>query len=145
MRTQTKSRLLTTLLTAALFTGAGFAYGHPLPVLPTVGPDSGSKPAVPGYLVVYTDTESPINTGDIQYYPHTSYKIYDSNGSLYRSVRNHLSERDEKPARVNLPPGRYTVVGKSETRGEVVVPVIVGALRTTVVNLEKRGHDTPNS
>ncbi len=136
---------MTSLLAAALFAGATSAQCQPLTVLPTVGPDSGPKPAVSGYLVVYTDTESPINTGDLQYYPHTAYKIYDSHGTLLRFVRNHLSERDEKPARVSLPPGRYTVVGRSETQGEVAVPVVVGALRTTVVNLEKRSHDASDS
>ncbi len=88
---------MTSLLAAALFAGATSAQCQPLTVLPTVGPDSGPKPAVSGYLVVYTDTESPINTGDLQYYPHTAYKIYDSHGTLLRFVRNHLSERDEKP------------------------------------------------
>ncbi len=109
-------------------------------VLPTVGPDSAPKASVTGYLVVYTDTENPINVGDIVYYPHTGYKIYDSHGVLLRFVRNHMSERDEQPSRVSLPPGHYTVIGKSEAQGQVAVPVIVNGLRTTVVNLEKRSH-----
>jgi hypothetical protein len=107
-------------------------------VLAPVGPDSGPKPAVSGYLVVYTDTENPTNTGDIMYYPHTSYKIYDTHGKFLRRVANHMNSEDENPSRVSLPPGRYTVVGQSETQGNVAVPVLVSALRTTVVNLERR-------
>jgi hypothetical protein len=34
------------------------------------------------------------------------------------------------------------VVGKSETQGEVAVPVIISEMRTTVVNLEKRSPET---
>lgn len=140
--TTTPSRIQFTVgLLAALLLGVHCAQSEPLLVLPTVGPDSGPKVAVTGYLVVYTDTESPINTGDLQYYPHTPYKIYHRDGTLFKSVRNHVSERDEQPARVSLPPGRYTIVGKSETKGDVAVPVIISPLRTTVVNLEKRSHD----
>jgi hypothetical protein len=140
---KTTARLpVVSLLATVLFAGAACLHAEPLTVLPTVGPNSGPKQPVSGYLVVYTDTENPTNVGDIVYYPHTGYKIYDSHGALYRSVRNHMSERDERPARVNLPPGRYTVVGKSERQDEVAVPVIVNALRTTVVNLEKRTHES---
>ncbi|MEP6671520.1 MAG: hypothetical protein ABJF10_20325 [Chthoniobacter sp.] len=134
MNSKTRLRIMTSLLAAALFTGASCAHSQPLTALPTVGSDSGSKP-VTGYLIVYTETENPISSGDIVYYPHTPYKIYDSRGVLCRSVRNHLSERDESPARVSLPPGRYTVVGKSETKGDVAVPLVVNASRTTVANL----------
>jgi hypothetical protein len=138
----TTTRLhIASLLATVLVAGAGCVHAEPLTVLPTVSPNSGPKQPASGHLVVYTDTENPTNVGDIVYYPHTAYKIYDSHGALYRSVRNHMSERDERPARVSLPPGRYTVVGKSETKGEVAVPVVVSALRTTVVNLEKRTHE----
>lgn len=141
MHTQSRFQITASILAGALLLCASNVQSAPLPVLSEVGPDSGLKASVTGYLVVYTDTESPINTGDLQYYPHTPYKIYKRDGTLYKSVRNHFSERDEKPARVSLPPGRYTVVGKSETQGEVAVPVVIGALRTTVVNLEKRSHE----
>ncbi len=139
MKSNTKSKISVGL--ATLFAGVAGDLSAPLPVLPTVGPGSGSHAAPDGFLVVYTDTESPINTGDIQYYPHTGYKIYDSHGAFLRNVRNHMSERDERPMRVNLPAGKYTVVGRSENRGEVAVPVVVGSLRTTVVNLEKGSHE----
>jgi hypothetical protein len=128
------------LIATAFFIGAAGAQSQPVTVLPEVGPDTAPKTPVSGYLVVYTDTENPINVGDIVYYPHTAYTIYDSHGRLFKSVRNHMSERDELPTRVSLPPGHYTVMGKSETQGQVVVPVIISGLRTTVVNLEKRSH-----
>jgi len=141
MNIRTKIQSTTSILAAMLLAGTACAWSSPLPVLATVGPDSSAKATVTGFLVVYTDTESPINTGDLQYYPHSPYKIYQRDGSLFKAVRNHFNERDEKPARVSLPPGRYTVVGKSEAQGEVAVPVVVSALRTTVVNLEKRSHE----
>lgn len=141
MNTQSRFLFTASILAVAFLIGTSCAQSEPLTVLPTVGPDNGARVAATGYLVVYTDTESPINTGDIQYYPHTPYKIYNRDGTLFKSVRNHFSERDEKPARVSLPPGRYTVVGKSETKGDVAVPVVISALRTTVVNLEKRSHE----
>jgi hypothetical protein len=141
MNASSRFPLTLSIFAAALLIGTTGAQSQPLTVLPTIGPDSGPKTAATGFLVVYTDTESPINAGDLQYYPHTPYKIYNRDGTLYKSVRNHLSERDEKPARVSLPPGRYTIVGKSETKGEVAVPVVISALRTTVVNLEKRSHE----
>ncbi len=144
MKSKPGSFLTTPLLVAAFLACAYGAQGQPLPVLPTVGPESSPRHAETGYLVVYTDTESPINTGDIQYYPHTDYKIYDSHGAVYRWVRNHRSERDERPTYVSLPPGHYMVVGKSETRGEVAVPVVISGLRTTVVNLEKRPLEASN-
>jgi hypothetical protein len=141
MNTPSRFPLTTSIFAAALLIGATAAQSQPLTVLPTVGPDSGTKAAATGFLVVYTDTESPINTGDLQYYPRTPYKIYNRDGTLYKSVRNHFSERDEAPTRVSLPPGHYTIVGKSETQGNVAVPVVINALRTTVINLEKRSHE----
>lgn len=141
MNTASRFPFAASIFAAVLLVGTTAAQSQPLTVLPTVGPDSGTKTAAAGYLVVYTDTESPINTGDLQYYPHTPYKIYKRDGTLYKSVRNRFSERDEKPTRVSLPPGRYTIVGKSETQGNVAVPVVISALRTTVVNLEKHSHE----
>jgi len=144
MKTNTRLQITASLLAAAFFASADCAQSQPPAALSTAG-DSGPGQGATGYLIVYTDTEDPIDVGDIVYHPHTSYKIYDSHGALFRSVRNHLSSRDENPARVSLPPGRYTVVGKSETKGDVAVPVNISALRTTVVNLEKRSHEGSDS
>ncbi|EDY22247.1 hypothetical protein CfE428DRAFT_0372 [Chthoniobacter flavus Ellin428] len=141
MKAPKRSRHMAGLFAAAaLFAGAVGARSQPVTALPAVGPDSAPRNPASGYLVVYTETENPINVGDIVYYPHTAYQIYDDHGALFKSVRNHMSERDEQPTRVSLPPGHYTVIGKSETKGQVAVPVIVSGLRTTVVNLEKRSH-----
>jgi len=115
MKTNTRLQITASLLAAAFFASADCAQSQPPAALSTAG-DSGPGQGATGYLIVYTDTEDPIDVGDIVYHPHTSYKIYDSHGALFRSVRNHLSSRDENPARVSLPPGRYTVVGKSETK-----------------------------
>ncbi len=136
--------LCTTLLFAGFVAMTGCASDLKVTTLPTVTPDSNRVPAgkVTGYLVVYTDTESPIMTDDVMYYPHTGYKIYDSHGTYVRFVQNHVSATDESPSRVALPAGTYTIRGRSEINGEVAVPVVIRGLSTTVVNLEKRSHDS---
>ncbi len=132
------------LLCAGFAAMTGCASDQKVTALAPVGPDSGRVPGgkVSGYLVVYSDTESPIMNDDVMYYPHTGYKIYDSHGAYVRYVQNHVSASDESPSRVALPAGNYTIRARSEIDGEVSVPVIIRGLSTTVVNLEKRSHDS---
>ncbi len=139
---------LPTLLTAMFFAASlalttGCASDQKVTVLAPVGPDTphATEGKTAGYLVVYSDTESPIMTSEVMYYPHSGYKIYDSRGSYVRFVANHVSSTDETPSRVSLPAGTYTIRARSEINGEVSVPVVIKSLRTTVVNLEKRSHD----
>lgn len=147
MKTKLHLILTSSLLVAALAAMTGCASNQKVTLLSPVAPDSGRVPGMktPGYLVVYSDTENPINTGDIMYYPHTGYRIYDAHGAYLRYVRNHMSKDDENPDRVSLPPGNYTIRAQSEIDGEVAVPVVIRGLRTTVVNLEKRSHDPQQS
>lgn len=139
--------LSVSVILTALATMTGCASNQKVTLLAPVGPDSGRVPGTktPGYLVVYTDTESPIINDSPMYYPHTGYKIFDARGSYVRYVQNHISSSDESPSRVTLPPGNYIIRGQSEIDGDVAVPVLIKGLRTTVVNLEKRSHNPQES
>ena len=147
MKNKLTLTLCSSILLGALTMMTGCASDQKVTLLSPVGPDTGRIPGTktPGYLVVYSDTENPINTGDTMYYPHTAYKIYDAHGSYVRFVQNHMSSSDETPARVSLPPGNYTIRAQSEIDGDVAVPVLIKGLRTTVVNLEKRSHNPQES
>lgn len=144
-----KTTTILSTTTASLLLGAltllsGCATDQKITQLPMVTPDSGRVPGekAPGYLIVYTATENPINTDTgMMYYPHTGYSIYDTGGHRVRSVANHITTDDENPSRVPLPPGTYVVRADSEMDGTVNVPVQIRGLRTTVVNLEKRSHE----
>jgi hypothetical protein len=94
----------------------------------------------PGYLVVYTAIIQPEINPDTMFYPHTGYAIYDSRGTYYQTVRNHVGAWDETPYTVSLPPGHYTVKAESQYEGDVAVPVIIQGGRTTVVDLQHRDH-----
>lgn len=142
------SLLLYSGLLASMALVSGCATDLKVTQLPPVGPDSGRIPGVktPGYLIVYTATEDPVNTdGGVVYYPHTGYTIFNASGARVRSVSNHISSDDESPTRVSLPPGNYVVRAESEIDGAVTVPVLIKGMRTTVVNLEKRSHDPVES
>ncbi len=93
-----------------------------------------------GYLIVYTAIIEPSISSDALFYPHTEYAIYDAHGSFFQTVRNHVGAWDESPFTVSLPPGRYTVKAESKFDGDVAVPVIIEAGRTTVVDLQHRDH-----
>jgi len=112
-----------------------FAGCAPLPVteLPVVGPRPNRRV---GFLIVKTATEAHYN-GDINYYPHSRYTVL-KDGQLVETVANHISDMDETPSTVSLPPAQYIVFAKSEKDGYVKVPVLIVKGRTTVVDLESR-------
>lgn len=119
----------------------GCAGNEPVTVLPTVGPaPSNARTQAQGDLIVYTAVKVPPISSDTLFYPHTRYAIYDSHGTFLRGVRNHIGPWDEQAERVSLPPGRYTISAESELRGDVKVPIIIQAAKTTVVNLQRISH-----
>ena len=108
-------------------------------VLATVGPlPTVKRVQEPGSLIVYTPIVEPNINPDTMFYPHSSYAIYDSHGAFFQNVRNHIGAWDETPSTVSLPAGRYTVKAETEFDGDVEVPVIIVAERTTVVDLQHR-------
>ncbi len=68
-----------------------------------------------GKVIVYNNT-IPIEDGGIYYYPHEAYDILLSDHSLLVSIPNHLSNNDENPTPVELPPGDYIVRTGSDSQ-----------------------------
>ncbi|MFT5050088.1 MAG: phosphate transport system substrate-binding protein [Chlamydiales bacterium] len=65
-----------------------------------------------GTLLVFTETEA-IYDGGIYYYPHLPYEILTQSGQLVRRVPNRRGENDERPMRVDVPPGTYLIRTKT--------------------------------
>ena len=132
------------LLAAAIAVACGgCAGGQQVTMLHSVGPaPSVAKVRIRtmGSLIVYTAVEIPPIPSDTLFYPHTSYAIYDNHGAFLRGVRNHIGAWDEQPERVSLPSGKYMISAESELDGDVKVPVIIRAAKTTVVNLQRISH-----
>ena len=124
---------------AALVLFAGCAAPSKIVVDQPVGPDL-ARPRVnlgsgQGQLVVYTATE--VNDPVTSYFPtHSGYAIYTPDGQLVRRVDNRAGSFYQDPVSVSLPTGRYEVKGRATNSGEVMVPVIIGEKKTTVVDLQ---------
>lgn len=130
---------------ASLFLAAGALAGcavtrEQVTVLRPVGPvprAPTSKARPLGYLVAFTPVILPPMNSTTQFYPHSSYAIYDGHGLLLQQVKNHVGAWDETPERIPLAPGRYTIHAQSDSPGELVVPILIRGNRTTVVDLAK--------
>jgi hypothetical protein len=99
-----------------------------------------------GLLTAYTGT-STYDSGQIDYFPHTGYRIFHADGRYYRDVRNHTNSTDELPYTIAIPAGDYFMLAKSETQGGVKVPFAVKPGRWTVVRLDnptRNGKIPPN-
>jgi hypothetical protein len=134
---KTVMRKAYTLLAIGLMPLLVSCASSPPVVTDPVGPAPLSKDeATPkGYLKVFSAAEDH-NDGDVHYYPHTAYKIYDQDGKLYKRVANAIGIHDEDPSLVRLPVGTYTVEADAEWSGMVKVPVVIEPGRLTSVNLE---------
>ncbi len=106
----------------------------PGPVLTTVEP-SGPLHAPTGYLIVYTETRAFLD-GDVSYYPHQPYRIYDERGGLVQRVNNHRSDYDEKPTTVELPAGEYFVVPEGGGAARPRIGVVIKGGEVTRVDVE---------
>lgn len=117
----------------------GRAWAREPIVLDPVGPAPVTKEqsVAKGYLKVYSATETHTD-GEINYYPHTDYRVYAADGTLFKRVFNAISIHDEDPLVVRLPVGTYTVKARSEDYGLVDVPVVIKSDQITTVHLE---HD----
>jgi hypothetical protein len=118
---------------------AGCASNRGLITLSAVGPKSSALADGngPGHLIVYNASHETMSREGAMAYPHDDYKIYNERRACIRRVRNRSGAEDELPARVDLPPGSYTVIAQSEKQGDVIVPVIIKSGLTTEVNLEQ--------
>jgi hypothetical protein len=116
---------------------------HPLvlePIGPPVyGPAPGKLALVgTGFLKVYSATETRQVGKFINYYPHTPYLIYTTNGQRLHWVANSVATIDETPALVRLPAGFYTVRAQDDNFGRISVPVVIEGGLTTTLHLETR-------
>jgi hypothetical protein len=106
-------------------------------VVGPVGPEPLTVDALApnGYLKVYTGTEDH-HDGDVHYFPHTSYTVYAEDGrTVVRKVANAISIHDEDPSLVQLPAGKYVVLGEVGNGGMVKVAVVVQPGQLTRVDL----------
>jgi hypothetical protein len=116
------------------------APAHAGPALAPVGP----RPLVSdewdksGFLRVYSRTEQTEWGDNSYYYIHTAYWIYDLNSRCIRTVNNHDTCVDEKPQKIALAPGTYTVRAWSDNDGLVTVRVIIKRAEETSVRLESK-------
>lgn len=91
-----------------------------------------------GSLAVYSawDSGSPADQSDVAVNHHSDYKIYSSDGKLFKTVNNFAGTFVEDPATVSLLPGHYTVVARAAALGFATVPVVIEAGKTTSVYLD---------
>ena len=136
-------------LTSRLFAGiaaltcmiglSACATAAPLTTMEPVGPKPADvRPSGPmlGYLKVYNSTREYSN-GDVLYYPHRRYFLYNLEGARIKMIDNRMSRKDEEPQSVPLPVGKYYVVAETENDTLVRVPVVIKGGSTTFVNLER--------
>jgi hypothetical protein len=93
--------------------------------------------------MVYSATDE-FNDGGVFYYAHSSYVIYRTDGTLFKSVENHISRSDETPEIVTLPVGSYIVEARSESKGYVRVRADIKAVRRTTLVLDARDKESPS-
>ncbi len=101
-----------------------------------VGPPLGVRSyGKEGMLQVFSST-TQVNDGGIFYLPHTSYRIYSTNGSFIKFVRNHTASTDQRPEMVKLPAGDCSVTATCDGMGVVKVPVTISGSQVTAVYLD---------
>ena len=89
-----------------------------------------------GYLIVYSATD-PFNDGEVPYYAHSAYSVYTDSGKFFKHVENHISLSDEIPSLITLPAGPYVIEVRSENRGYVRLPIVIGEGRRTIVDPDR--------
>jgi hypothetical protein len=74
-----------------------------------------------------------------EYPAYTDYTIYTSTDKVLREIDNSTGSFSGYPAKVALMPGEYHVKALAAGGGWVIVPVIIEAGESTVVNLDGSG------
>lgn len=126
-------RLLVAL--AALISLAACSAGPPLVLHESVGPEPTLTGSGTGKLVVYSATYTPV-VEQGEYPIHTDYTIATVDGHLLERVSNRTGSFASYPAKVSLPTGEYHVRAQYDGGGFVIVPVVIAAGKTTVVDLD---------
>lgn len=114
-------------------------------VLDTVGPAPAPSPqsnSEQGTLIVYSayQVNAGFNSPNPNSPVHSNYKILDGDKKSLKWVHNATGNVLQSVVPVNLPPGKYYVVARSNSYGIVTVPVIIAPGRETVLHLD--GRDT---
>lgn len=143
---RTKLKLLALSVVCAFLAGcAGMKSGL---VLDTVGPIPGSSaPSTTGQgtLIVYSAYQ--VNANFESQNPtrrqHSDYKLLDQDKKPLERIHNVTGDIIQDALPVNLAPGKYFVVARSNGYGIVTVPVIIAADRKTVLHLDN-GNRWPN-
>lgn len=115
----------------------GCATRAPLVLQNPVGPQQPhlARRRTDGDLVVYSATHAA--TYEQSEYPvHTEYTIATLDDRVIERVANQTGPFSASPAKVPLPPGEYHVKALVERGGFVIVPVVIEAGKTTVVDLD---------
>jgi hypothetical protein len=112
-------------------------------VLDTAGPTPGQPaPAAsgPGFLIVFSagKVNADFNSPDPNRREYSDYKILDSDNKLVKRVHNVTEDIMQGPVLVELPPGKYFVVARSNGYGVVTVPVIIASAQQTILHLDGR-------
>lgn len=110
-------------------------------VLDTAGPMPGQGASVgsgSGTLIVYSagKVNADFNSRDPDSHEFSDYRILNSDKKLLEHVHNVANELSQGPVSVNLPPGKYFVVARSNGYGVVTVPVIIASGQQTLLHLD---------
>jgi len=110
-------------------------------ILAPVGPSASQSAPMPssnGTLVVYSayKRNADFNSRDPYRQEYSDYKILTADGQLFRKVHNNSGSISEDALTVELAPGNYRVVARSNGYGYVTVPVVIKAKQNTVLRLD---------
>ena len=137
MRNASKSGMF--VVACALLAGcAGMNSGL---VLDTAGPmpaPSAAAGSGPGTLIVYSagKVNADFNSRDPNRREYSDYKILNADEKLIRHVHNVTDDIFQGPVSVELPPGKYFVVARSNGYGVVIIPVIIASQRQSILHLD---------
>jgi hypothetical protein len=134
--------ILVCLVGLAAMTGCSMR--APLVVQNPVGPQRLHPPRrrTDGDLVVYSGRHAA-TYAQSEYPVHTEYTIATPDDKVIERVANQTGPFSADPEKVHLAPGKYHVKALAERGGFVVVPVVIEAGKTTVVDLD--GEALPQS
>lgn len=120
---------------------AGCAQAAVPATLSHVGPATGAAPTTSGQgnLIVFSAYEtgptSPTEI-DAEARHHSDYQIRRNDGQLVTSVKNRTTAFGDTPAAVNLAPGDYQLLVRSNGSGFIALPLTVTPDHTTTIHLE---------
>jgi len=109
--------------------------GAPLVLQSPVGPQPALTGPDNGKLIVYSATYAPV-LEQSEYPVHTDYTIATPDDHVIEHVYNGVGPFFSYPVKVSLPAGEYHVRAQYDRGGFVIVPVVISANQTTVVDLD---------